>query len=91
MQNFLSGTSPTAIDTRRILLVKILNSLNAGGGGGGGGGSGTGQSGIVGTGSPEGVVTATPGTSYLDGSTGAYWDKQTGNGNTGWLQITGPF
>jgi hypothetical protein len=88
-QNFLSGTSPTAIDTRRILLVKILNSLN--GGGGGGGGSGTGQAGIVGVGSPEGVQTATAGTSYLDSSTGAYWYKQTGSGNTGWTQITGPF
>jgi len=86
-QNFLSGVSPTAIDTRRILLVKILNSINAGGGGGGGGGSGTGQSGIVGTGSPEGVVTATPGTSYFDSSANAFYYKQTGSGNTGWVPL----
>ncbi len=37
--NFLSGTSPTFIDTRWVLLVKILNASNAGGGGGGGGGT----------------------------------------------------
>lgn len=89
-QNFLSGTSPTAIDTRRILLVKILNSTNAGGGSGGG--SGTGQAGIVGTGSPEGVVTAAPGTSYYDITTpgaAGEWFKESGNGNTGWQQLQG--
>lgn len=52
------------------------------GGGGGGGGSG-----LSGTGSPEGVVTATPGTEYIDtaATNGAVkWIKATGSGNTGW-------
>ena len=50
---------------------------------GGGGGSGP----LTGTGSPEGVVTATVGTEYLDtaATNGAVkWIKATGSGNTGW-------
>lgn len=42
---------------------------------------------IYGTGSPLGVVTATPGTKYVDeaGTLGAWeWLKKTGTGNTGW-------
>lgn len=84
-QNFLSGVSPTAIDTQRILEVKILNRLNAMSSGGGG----TGGAGIVGTGSPEGVVTAEPGTLYLDDTTPGSvhtWVKVSGSGNTGWEQ-----
>lgn len=49
-------------------------------------GSATGGAGITGVGSPEGVQTATPGTIYLDTSTGSLWVKKTGIGNTGWLQ-----
>lgn len=37
-----------------------------------------------GTGSPEGVVTAIPGSTYVDVSNGNLWVKQTGTGNTGW-------
>ena len=43
--------------------------------------------GTTGTGSPEGVVTATPGTEYLDtaGTLGAWrWLKTSGTGTTGW-------
>jgi len=57
------------------------------GGGGGGGGSG-----LSGTGSPEGVVTATPGTEYIDtaGTLGAWrWLKTSGVGNTGWTVTYG--
>lgn len=85
-QNFLSGNVSTAIDTQRVLEVKILNALNASSGGGGGG---TGGAGIVGTGSPEGVVTAEPGTLYLDDTTPGSvhtWVKVSGSGNTGWEQ-----
>lgn len=42
---------------------------------------------LTGTGSPEGVVTATPGTEYLDtaGTCGAWrWIKVSGTGTTGW-------
>jgi len=50
---------------------------------GGGGGSGP----LTGTGFPEGVVTATVGTEYVDtaATNGAVkWIKATGSGNTGW-------
>lgn len=55
----------------------------------GGGGSG---SGLSGTGSPEGVVTAPVGTEYLDtaGTVGAWrWLKASGTGNTGWAVTYG--
>ena len=68
-------------DTQAISLMKINHNST------GGGGSGTGGAGIVGVGSPEGVVTATPGTSYFDTSTNSYWYKRTGSGNTGWFEI----
>lgn len=51
----------------------------------GGGGAGTCNS--AGTGSPEGVVTANPGCTYLDTSNDFYWVKRTGSGNTGWLNL----
>ena len=53
------------------------------------GGGGTGGAGIVGVGSPEGVVTAAPGTNYTDSSTGNYWVKLSGVGNTGWIELIG--
>lgn len=51
------------------------------------GAAGTGGAGVVGNGSPEGVVTANPGTIYLDDSTGDLWIKRTGVGNTGWFHF----
>jgi hypothetical protein len=42
----------------------------------------------LGTGSPEGVVVATPGKLYSDTSAGAgggLYVKETGDGNTGWI------
>ena len=42
---------------------------------------------LTGTGSPEGVKTADPGTTYLDTSTNGFWVKATGTGNTGWQPI----
>lgn len=80
---FLSwGTTPHRTDTINTLLKRIAG----GDGGGGGGGSGTGQAGIVGVVDPEGVVTATPGTTYVNTANGTFWVKQSGSGNTGWQQ-----
>jgi hypothetical protein len=52
--------------------------VNAVGGGGG--------SGLAGAGSPQGVATANPGTTYWDTTNKAFWIKDTGVGNTGWLE-----
>lgn len=81
-QNYAEGNVPMQGDAVRALLVKQLNSLNAGGGGGGGGGSG-----LVGSGSPQNVTSAAPGTTYFDSVGQAFWVKQTGNGNTGWVEL----
>lgn len=61
----------------------------AGGSGSGGGssGSGGGGAGLIGAGSPEGVETADPGTTYYNTSDGTFWVKETGAGNTGWAQL----
>ncbi|MDX1407417.1 MAG: hypothetical protein R3330_04770 [Saprospiraceae bacterium] len=42
----------------------------------------------VGTGTPEGSVTATIGTIYLDTTNGALYMKESGAGNTGWVPIS---
>jgi len=81
MSEHFSSNAPNTGDAIRTLLAKILIVMNGGGGGGSGGG------GKSGTGSPEGVVTAAPGTTYLDASTGAFWAKKTGTGNTGWIEL----
>lgn len=45
---------------------------------------------MSGTGSPQGVSTASPGNTYLDVATGNFWVKQTGTAtNTGWLELIG--
>lgn len=62
----------------RSLKLQLLCNIFDGGGGGGGGG------GLAGAGSPEGVVTADPGTTYWDTSDETLWVKSTGTGNTGW-------
>ena len=75
-EQYGSGTTPAKGDTKRMLLVK----LNLGGGGGGG-------SGLAGTGSPQGVVSASPGTTYLDTSANGFWAKASGSGNVGWVNL----
>lgn len=88
MQNpetFSSGTKPLAVNTQRQLEVKILTALNNQGSGGGGGGGGTAST--VGTGAPEGVVTGSPGAFWFDTAASAFWEKISGTGNTGWVQI----
>lgn len=52
----------------------------------GGGGTGVGLAGI---GSPQSVVTANPGSTYIDTSTDNFWVKTTGTGNTGWTELIG--
>ena len=47
----------------------------------------------LGSGSPQSVVAASPGTFYINYDTDAMWYKGNGSGNgtTGWIQLTGPF
>lgn len=73
---------PQPTDTQRILIAKITKSVTvttivSGG------------AGVVGHGSPQGVVTAPPGTTYGDLDTGDFGYKFTGVGNTGWLALIG--
>lgn len=78
---FLSdGHTPRRTDTLWTIEQKILGALEDGAGGGGG-------TGLSGSGSPEGVVTADPGTTYLDTSDNGFWAKNSGSGNTGWIQL----
>lgn len=51
------------------------------------GGGGTGQATIVGNGSPEGAVSATPGTFYWDTLNKSLWIKDTGLAAVGWYQL----
>lgn len=80
--SFLSwGTTPHRSDTVNTLLKRIALGVDAGTAGGG-----TGGAGIVGVVDPEGVVTAPPGTPYANTLLKSFWYKESGNGNTGWLQ-----
>lgn len=62
-----------------------------GGSGGSGATGATGPAGpasaLIGAGSPEGVETADPGYTYYNTTDGSYWVKETGTGNTGWVQL----
>lgn len=51
---------------------------------------GLGIGGLAGSGSPEGVIAALPGTPYLNVDTESVWFKKTGTGNTGWITVLGP-
>lgn len=48
---------------------------------------GTSSSQLYGTGSPEGAATAIPGTTYWDTLNQSLWVKNSGSGNTGWVQL----
>lgn len=81
---YSDGYTPRRMAPALVVLQKILGAtidLS----GGGGSGSGT----FSGAGSPQGSVTASPGATYLDTSTGNFWSKQTGAGNSGWLELIG--
>lgn len=47
----------------------------------------SGSAGLSGAGSPEGVVTANPGTTYVNTTDESFWVKKTGTGNTGWIKL----
>jgi hypothetical protein len=81
-EDYSTGSVPQLTSTERQLLVKLLIAANNNTGGGGGGGSG-----LYGSGSPAGAVSASPGTTYIDTSTGNFWVKQTGTGSSGWLEL----
>jgi len=59
-------------------LVSFISSQISVGGGG---------AGAIGAGSPEGVTAASPGTTYYNTTDGSFWVKETGVGNTGWVQL----
>jgi hypothetical protein len=61
------------------LLANIVTNGSAGGSVG---------AGLGGVGSPQGVVTAAPFTTYWDTAGQSLWIKNSGFGNTGWNQIT---
>lgn len=74
MPDGYTDTRPYRSDTIRQILVKMLQVLNAGG-------IGT----LSGHGAPEGVVTASPGSLYIDlDLPAAIYIKVLGTGNTGW-------
>lgn len=77
--NVLADNSPAIIKPTAITGAGRWV-LVAGGTGGAAGGAAL----YVGTGSPEGVVTANPGSFYVDSLTGDKYAKRTGVGNTGW-------
>lgn len=80
MSETYSSTVPTRGDAIRPLLGKILQVLNTG--------TGTGTGAVTpGNGSPEGVTTANPGSTYLDLTGYHFWVKATGTGNTGWVEL----
>lgn len=65
------------------LQLQALREISTGGGGGGGSSCCN-----SGTGSPEGVVSGSPGHTYFDTSSDGFWVKRTGtNTTTGWLQL----
>ena len=73
---FPEGDSPRPSDDEFRSLQKLV-SLGS-----------TGTTGRSGAGSPQGVVTAPVGTTYVDTTSGDLWVKQTGTGNTGWVLAT---
>lgn len=57
------------------LLAQIIN---------GGGVAGGGLTGVV---NPEGNVTGVPGQTYWNSANQSFWIKNSGTGNTGWVQL----
>jgi hypothetical protein len=66
-------------------VLVLLNAISDAFGGGGGGGGGLNVApGVV---NPEGVVTANAGATYWNSANQTFWEKQSGSGNTGWVQL----
>lgn len=76
-----SPLTPSPSDSLNTLMYKLAYNISQASGGSGAGA-------IVGTGSPEGVETGDPGTSYFDITDPDHpiqWVKTTGTGDTGWI------
>jgi hypothetical protein len=42
---------------------------------------------LTGNGSPQNKMPAAPGTLYVDVTSGTFWHKNAGTGNTGWISV----
>lgn len=73
------GTTALPTDSEQRSLTKIVELIASGSGSGGGG--------LSGSGSPEGVETAEPGTTYWDATNNVFYVKDSGSGTTGWREI----
>lgn len=82
---FSDGNTPSRRDGMWVIEQKILGALIDGNGDGGGNAA---LEPAAGSGSPEGVVSGSPGKIYTDVDTSNLWNKVTGTGNTGWVQQT---
>lgn len=80
---FYEGDTPRIKDSLWRITQKILGGIQ--GGVGSSGSYATGGN-FSGSGSPEGVVTASPGAFYVDtDAPGTSYFKASGTGNTGWV------
>lgn len=80
--NFFSeGSAPRRPDTLWKIEQKILGALNDSAAVSG---SGNLAPGVV---DPEGVVSGNPGQTYFNTANSTFWEKATGTGNTGWVQL----
>lgn len=78
MPSFLpEGNTALPTDNEKRSLHKIVDQMAAGFGN------------LTGNGSPEGVVTASPGRGYVNTSNGDLWVKQSGTGSTNWILVSG--
>lgn len=83
---YQEGNTARLHDTMHRIQQKILSAIQDAAPGSGATDYATGGN-FSGAGSPEGVVVASPGATYIDTSSGSFWMKKTGSGtNTGWLQ-----
>lgn len=69
-------TLPQLLEVQTYLLCTMSES-----------GAFTGGTGSVGTSDPEGSVTANTGSIYYNSNNATLWVKQSGSGNTGWVQL----
>lgn len=66
---------------KKVTMFQLLDWLTESGG------VGIGDGGLADSGSPEGVVTASPGRTYFDSANDVFYVKKTGNGSIGWVQL----
>ena len=74
--NTLSGVQLVGYDpvTSTEIRTNIASILSGGGG-------------MIGTVSPNGIVSAVPGVTYFNGANTTFWVKTSGSSTTGWLQL----